>query len=121
MRMFQRRRRRLLPITSVHQEDPLSGVANLFDASIVFAVGVMIALIQVFSLVQLLSPASEFTLIRKDTATGQMEIVEKTARQIKVRKVTPEKRAGEGTRLGVAYRLKDGTVVYVPDGAAAEK
>lgn len=106
-------------MTSVHDEDPLSGVANLFDASIVFAVGLMVALIQAFSLT-LLDPNSEFTIIRKDTATGQMEIIEKTQKQIKVKKMTPEKKAGPGTRLGVAYELPDGSVVYVPeDGSAA--
>jgi len=39
MRAFTRKRRRGAAITSVHREDPLAGVANLFDASIVFAVG----------------------------------------------------------------------------------
>ena len=119
MRLFQRRRRRLAALNSVHHENPLSGVANLFDASIVFAVGVMVALVQVFSLAQMLRPDSEFTIVRKDAATGQMELVEKTAREIKVRRLTPEKQAGQGVRLGVAYRLADGTVVYVPDDSGA--
>ena len=117
MRLFQRRRRRLAALNSVHHENPLSGVANLFDASIVFAVGVMVALVQAFSLAQVLSPDSEFTIIRKDAA-GQMEIIEKNAREVTVRKMTPEKSSGEGVRLGVAYRLADGTVVYVPDESA---
>jgi hypothetical protein len=108
-------------LTSIHGEDPLSGVANLFDASIVFAVGLMVALIQAFSLTQLLNPDSEFTITRRDARTGQMEIIEKTRQQVKVRKVTPEKKAGEGVRLGVAYRLPDGSVVYVPEGAEVPK
>lgn len=45
MPAFVRRRRSALLENSIHREDPLSGVANLFDASIVFAVGVMVALI----------------------------------------------------------------------------
>jgi hypothetical protein len=90
-------------------------VANLFDASIVFAVGLMVALIQAFSLAQFFNPTSEFTIVRKDAASGQTEIIEKAGRQIKVRKLTPEKKAGEGVRLGVAYQLKDGSVVYVPE------
>jgi hypothetical protein len=114
MRAFERRKRLLGQLTSVHHENPLSGVANLFDASIVFAVGLMVALIQAFSLTQLLNPNSEFTIVRMDAA-GQMEILEKAGRTVKVRKITPEKRAGEGTRLGIAYQLKDGSVVYVPE------
>ena len=115
MRRFERRKRLLGQMTSVHHENPLSGVANLFDASIVFAVGLMVAIIQAFSLAQFFNPNSAFTIMRKDAATGQTEIIEKTGRQIKVRKMTPEKKAGEGVRLGVAYQLKDGSVVYVPE------
>jgi hypothetical protein len=121
MRAFNRRKRRLSGEVTVHQENPLSGVANLFDASIVFAVGVMVALIQAFSFAQMLGPDSDFTLIRKDAATGQVEIVEKNAREITVRRMTDERKGGSGVRLGVAYRLPDGTVVYVPDDPAASQ
>jgi hypothetical protein len=117
MKAFVRRRRALDSLTSVHREDPLSGVANLFDASIVFAVGLMVALIQAFSLAQFLDPNSQFTIMRKDMRTGQVELIEKDRREIKVRKMTPEKRGGPGVRLGVAYRLPDGSVVYVPESA----
>ena len=77
----------------MHREDPLSGVANLFDASIVFAVGLMVALIQAFSLTQLLNPNSQFTIMKKDARTGQVELVEKDHRDIKVKRMTPEKKA----------------------------
>jgi hypothetical protein len=117
MQPFSRRRRSGDALKSVHHEDPLGGVANLFDASIVFAVGLMVALVQAFSLAQLLNPNAEFTIVTKDERTGQMEFIEKTKRDIKVKRVTPERKAGEGTRLGVAYQLPDGSVVYVPEGA----
>jgi hypothetical protein len=116
MRAFKRKRRGLGDLTSVHREDPLSGVANLFDASIVFAVGLMVALVQAFSLTRLLDPNTELTITAKNRQTGQLEIVEKTRNSIKVRKVTEQQQAGEGTRLGVAYQLPNGTVVYVPEG-----
>jgi hypothetical protein len=115
MRAFERRKRGLSNLVSVHREDPLAGVANLFDASIVFAVGLMVALVQAFSVAQLLDPNSEFTIIKKDARTGEMEIVEKNRKEIKVKKMSNEKKAGPGTRLGVAYQLPDGTVVYVPE------
>lgn len=117
MPAFVRRKRGLGQLTSVHREDPLGGVANLFDASIVFAVGLMVALIQAFSLTQLLDPNSSFTIIRKD-ASGQMEIIEKDKKEVKVRKITPEQKSGPGRRLGVAYELPDGSVVYVPEEAS---
>ena len=117
MRAFSRRRRKLAEMTSVHSENPLSGVANLFDASIVFAVGLMVALIQAFSIAKLLDPNSELTITSRNKATGEMEIVEKEGRTIKIRKMTPEQKSGRGTRLGVAYQLPDGSVVYVPEAS----
>lgn len=115
MRAFERKKRALGQLTSVHREDPLSGVANLFDASIVFAVGLMVALVQAFSLAAFLDPNSQFTIVKRNNQTGQMEIIEKDRREVKVRKTTDQKKAGPGTRLGVAYQLPDGSVVYVPE------
>lgn len=121
MKAFVRRRRALDSLASVHREDPLSGVANLFDASIVFAVGLMVALIQAFSLAQFLDPNSQFTIMKKDARTGQVELIEKDRREIKVKKMTPEKKGGPRVRLGVAYQLPDGSVVYVPENAHPAK
>jgi hypothetical protein len=115
MRAFRRKDRSKSRFTSIHREDPLSGVANLFDASIVFAVGLMVALVQAFSMAQILDPNSEFTIVKRDTRTGEMEIIEKSKKEVKVKKMTPEKKSGSGTRLGVAYQLPDGSVVYVPE------
>jgi hypothetical protein len=114
MRAFQRRRRGFRDHSSVHREDPLGGVANLFDASIVFALGIMVALLQAFSLAQLLNPNSKFTIVTRDAA-GQLEIIERDRAQVKVRRITPEKQSGQGRRVGVAYELPDGSVVYVPE------
>ncbi len=120
MRAFERRRRRRQgTLTSVHTENPLSGVANLFDASIVFAVGLMVALVQAYSLTRMLDPNTQVTITQRNAQTGELEIIEKQGRTVKVRKVTPEQKAGQGTRLGVAYELPDGTVVYVPEGGPA--
>ena len=47
-----------------------------------------------------------------------MEIVRKDGRQIKVEQVSDRTLSGNGDRLGVAYRLPDGRVVYVPEGEA---
>ena len=117
-RRFVRRRRVLGELTSIHREDPLAGVANLFDASIVFAVGLMVALMQAFSLAQLFnprrsSPWSSATPHRR-TAFDREE-----PQGDQVSRITPEQKAGEGTQLGVAYRLPDGSVVYVPEAGAS--
>jgi hypothetical protein len=95
-------------------EDPISGVAHLFDISIVFIVTMMIALFSAYSLLDLLDPESEVTIV-KQTADGEMEIIQKQGEEITVSRVTDRELSGAGVRLGTAYRLSDGRVVYVPE------
>lgn len=99
-----------------HDEDPLAGIANLFDVSVAFIVALLIALFTLFSAGALLDPRSTVTLIKRND-DGTMEIVTKEAEKIRVQKVTDRTLSGQGTRLGVAYELADGQVVYVPEGA----
>lgn len=95
-------------------EDPLAGIANLFDVSVAFIVALLIALFAVFSMQGLLDPQQGFTLV-KQNADGTMELISKEREQIKVQKVTDQSLSGQGVRLGTAYRLADGQVVYVPE------
>lgn len=111
MRLLQQRRRFALDGEAL--EDPIAGVANLFDASIVFIVSMMIALFMAYNMMDLLDPNSEVTIVKKN-ASGEMEIITKKGKEIKASKVTEQKLSGRGERLGTAYRLPDGRVVYVP-------
>ncbi|MCF6148875.1 MAG: DUF2149 domain-containing protein [Candidatus Kuenenia sp.] len=113
MRYLKKRRRVLGKDIDLHKEDPMSGVANLFDVGLVFIVGLIGALISAFSLLDFLSPETEITMVRKKE-NAPMEVVTKKGKQIKVEKVTDRKLQGEGTRLGTAYKLRDGRVIYVP-------
>ena len=97
-----------------HDEDPLAGIANLFDVSVAFIVALLIALFALFSSGALLDKKSNVTLV-KQTESGEMEIITKHGAQIKVQKVTDKTLSGQGIRLGTAYRLANGQVVYVPD------
>ena len=108
------RRRRRLETADTPLEDPIAGVANLFDASVVFIVSMMIALFMAYNMMDLLDPKAEVTMTKKG-ADGQLEIITRNNKEIKVQKITDSKMSGEGDRLGTAYRLKDGKVVYVPD------
>jgi len=99
---------------SGHEDDPLSGVANLFDLSLVFIVAVLMALFAVFAEQDILKPDSEWTLTKKNDK-GELEIITKKNNEIKVQKVTDKKLSGNGTRLGMAYKLEDGRIVYVED------
>lgn len=99
---------------SAHHDDPMSGVANLFDAAIVFAVGLMVAMVSAYHLQELFT-ADELTMIKNPNQPGKMEIITKKGKEIKVEKLTKEMAQGEGMRLGTAYRLKNGKVVYIPE------
>lgn len=102
---------------SVHDEDPLAGIANLFDVSVAFIVALLIALFGLFSAGSMLDPASSVTIV-KQSAKGETEIITKKGAEISVQKVTDRSLSGEGVRLGTAYRLANGQVVYVPEGEA---
>jgi hypothetical protein len=95
-------------------EDPLSGVANLFDVGLVFIVSLFLALMTTYHMVDFFSETSEMTLIKKNDQ-GQLEIITKKGKEIKVEKVTDRKTGGEeGVKLGTAYQLKNGRMIYVP-------
>jgi hypothetical protein len=96
------------------EEDPLAGVANLFDISVVFIVGLMITLFSVYRIGDLVDAKSEVTMV-KTNAQGQREIIVKKGTKITAYKVTGQTAAGDGERLGVAYRLADGQIIYVPE------
>jgi hypothetical protein len=96
------------------EEDPLSGVANLFDVSVVFIVGLMITLFSVFRMSDLVDAKSEVTMV-KTNAKGEKEIIVKKGTKITAYKVTGKTAAGDGERLGTAYRLANGQIIYVPE------
>jgi hypothetical protein len=92
----------------------------LFDVSVAFIVALLIALFALFSSGKLLDKNANVTLV-KQTENGEMEIITKQGAQIKVQKVTDKTLSGQGTRLGTAYRLANGQVVYVPDDETKPK
>ncbi len=96
------------------ENDPLNGVANLFDLGLVFIVGLMLALFGAFHLEDLLKKDSELTITRQ-SSDGEMEIITKKGTRIDAVKMTREQAKGRGMRLGTAYRLEDGSMVYVPE------
>ena len=109
---------RLPPPEEVADEDPLAGIANLFDVSVVFIVGLMITLFSVYRMGDLVDPNSEVTMV-KTNAAGEREIIVKKGTTITAYKVTGKTAEGDGERLGTAYRLANGQIIYVPDTADA--
>jgi hypothetical protein len=105
---------KLSPPEEPMEEDPLAGVANLFDVSIVFIVGLMITLFSVYNMGDLISGEGEVTMVKTD-ASGQQEIIVKKGQSIKAYKLSGATGKGDGERLGAAYRLANGQIIYVPD------
>lgn len=94
--------------------DPLEGIINLFDLVLVFTMGLLLALFSVYRLDGLFDERTDVTVMKKN-ADGQLEIMQKQGKKIETMRVSREKTKGLGERLGTAYRLEDGSFVYVPE------
>jgi hypothetical protein len=105
---------KLPPPEGEADDDPLAGVANLFDVSVVFIVALMVTLFSVYRMGDLLDPNAEVTMVMTKP-NGMSEIIVKRGEQIEAYEVTGETLSGDGERLGSAYRLADGQIIYVPD------
>lgn len=108
------RKRRLLSDGDDH--DPLSVLTNLFDVAMVFAVALMVALVTRFDMTEMFSQ-EDFTMV-KNPGTEQMEII--TKKGDKIEKYTPSNEQEEssnsrGKRVGTAYQLENGEIIYVPE------
>lgn len=107
------RKRRL--IQQNEDQDPLSVLTNLFDVSMVFAVALMVALVTHFQMSEVFSK-EDFTMV-KNPGKENMEIITKKGE--KVEKYTPseatEKSGSRGKKVGVAYQLENGEIIYIPE------
>ncbi|MFO7884073.1 MAG: DUF2149 domain-containing protein [Desulfobacteraceae bacterium] len=97
-----------------NDNDPLTGLANLFDIGLVFIVGLILALMSTYHVKDLMDNNSEITILKKQD-NGDMEIITKKGKKVSVKKITKSEAQGRGQRLGTAYRLEGGEMVYVPD------
>ncbi len=86
-------------------ENPLDGVANLFDATIVLSVALMIAL--------LARPLPRETLPARLEVAAQQEPVAAQREKLERFRLSDQTVGGDGERLGIAYRLSSGEVVCV--------
>ena len=95
-------------------DDPMNSIANLLDIFLVFIVAILVAFLSTFHLQELLSPDSSVTVMTRSN-DGEMTIITKRSTKIEAVKITRSDAEGKGVRLGVAYRLEDGSMVYLPD------
>lgn len=109
------RRRRLLG--KEEDNDPMSVVGNLFDVAMVFAVALMVALVTRYDMTEMFSK-EDFTIV-KNPGKENMEIITKEGE--KINRYTPSENQDDasgrrGRRVGIAYELENGEIIYVPEG-----
>ena len=98
------------------EEDPMSVVSNLFDVAMVFAVALMVALVSRYNMTEMFS-REDFTIV-KNPGKENMEIIQKKGREIETYKASSQATDGtgpKGKRLGTAYQLENGQIIYVPE------
>lgn len=97
------------------ESDPMSVVSNLFDVAMVFAVALMVALVSRYNMTEMLS-REDFTMV-KNPGKENMEIITKEGERIN--RYTPsenqENDGSRGKRVGIAYELDNGEIIYVPE------
>jgi hypothetical protein len=93
-------------------DDPILSVVNLIDLFLVIIAALLITVAQN----PLLDPfrKQDVTVIT-DPGKPTMEILVKKGEKIEKYKASGEIGQGEGQKAGVAYRMKDGSMVYVPE------
>ena len=93
-------------------DDPILSVVNLIDIFLVIIAALLITVAQN----PLLSPFGkrDVTVIT-DPGKPSMEMIIKKGEKIEKYKSSGQIGQGEGERAGIAYRMKDGSMIYVPE------
>ena len=91
--------------------NPALSVVNLVDVFLVLVAALLIAIAQ-----NPLSPfLEEDVTVIKNAGKPNMEMIIKKGEKIETYQNAGEIGSGEGVKAGIAYRMKDGSIVYVPE------
>ncbi|MCG8579306.1 MAG: DUF2149 domain-containing protein [Bacteroidales bacterium] len=95
--------------------DPMATVSNLFDVAMVFALALMVALVARYKMTEMFSK-EDFTMV-KNPGKENMEIITKEGEKIDTYKASDESLSSgnKGKRVGVAYQLDNGEIIYIPE------
>ena len=107
-RKYMRRQRN----EETEDEDPLSGVANLFDVAMVFAVGMLLMVLIYFSMPDILTQ-QDMTIVK--ITDQSVEIIEKHGEKIETLEMSNETVETEiEGKFGTIYKTKDGEFLFTP-------
>lgn len=91
--------------------NPILSAVNLIDVFLVIIAALMISIAQ-----NPLNPfSSEDVTVIKNPGKKNMEVIIKKGKNIEKYKSEGKIGQGDGTKAGVAYKLKDGSMVYIPE------
>ena len=94
----------------------MSVVSNLFDVAMVFAVALIVALVTRYNMTEMFSK-EDFTIV-KNPGKPDMEIITKEGEKINRYTPSDEQNSSDsklGRRVGTAYELENGEIIYVPE------
>lgn len=107
------RRGRYSPFSHDEDIDPMAMLTNLFDVAMVFAVALMVAFAIRSSMTEFLT-GDDATFV-KNAGKSDMEIIVKKGNQVTRYKSEAQGGNGKGRKVGIAYELENGEVIYVPE------
>ena len=108
---------RLRLMEDLEADDPILSVVNLIDVFLVVIAALLLAVAN-----SSVNPfSSESVTVIKNPGKDNMEIIVKDGQKVDHYKASGEIGEGQGAKAGVAYRMKDGSMVYVPEGGAADQ
>lgn len=91
--------------------NPIISVINLVDVFLVLIAALLISIAQ--------NPMNPFTdetvTVIKNAGQPNMELVIKDGEKVETFKSSGEIGSGDGVRAGIAYKMPDGSIVYVPE------
>lgn len=92
-------------------DDPILSVVNIVDVFLVIIAVLLIAVIEN----PLNSFATQDVIVIKNPGKPDMAMVVKEGNELKEYKSSGQIGEGQGAKAGTAYRLKNGSMVYVPE------
>ncbi|MFV0282805.1 MAG: DUF2149 domain-containing protein [Castellaniella sp.] len=99
-------------LAETEADDPILSVVNLID---IFLVVIAALLIGMASNPIMQAMTRQDVTVITDAGKPTMEMLVKQGERVERFKSSGQTGQGEGTKAGVAYRMKDGSVVYVPE------
>lgn len=107
---------RLHILPAEDDDDPMLSAINLVDVFLVLVVALLLAV----ALREQATPQPGAAAVQRAGEPDMEVVLREQGRDVRF-KGDGSKAPGDGVRAGVAYRLKDGSIVYVPEAAAEGK